>query len=73
MAVTDAERVQHELEATVVGVSEASLGTSGEAVPNDAFTDALFAAQSTGLDAAEQDVVHPGDASGTTRPPRPRR
>ena len=55
VAVTDAERVQHELEATVVGVSEASLGTSGEAVPNDAFTDALFAAQSTGLDAAEQD------------------
>lgn len=55
VAVTDAERVQHELEATVVGVSKASLGTSGEAVPNDAFTDALFAAQSTGLDAAEQD------------------
>ena len=55
VAVTDADRAQHELEATVVGVSEESLGTSGEAVPNDAFTDALFAAQSTGLDAAEQD------------------
>ncbi len=55
LAVTDAEHTQHELEATVVGVAEESLGTSGEAVPNQAFTDALFAAQSTGLDAAAQD------------------
>lgn len=55
LAVTDAERAQHELEATIVGVSNASLGTSASAVPNDALNDALFDAQSTGLDASELD------------------
>lgn len=55
LAVTDAERTQHELEATIVGVSEASLGTSASAVPNDALNDALFDAQSTGLDASQLD------------------
>jgi putative ABC transport system permease protein len=48
VAVTDAARTQHTIEATVVGVSEAGLGTNGSAVPNDALADALFAAQSTG-------------------------
>ncbi|KRE21749.1 ABC transporter permease [Agromyces sp. Soil535] len=56
LAVTDSEGVQHELEATVVGVAEASLGTTSSAVPNDAFGDALFDAQSTGLDASERDA-----------------
>jgi putative ABC transport system permease protein len=55
IAVTDADRSQHELEATIVGVSEASLGTSASAVPNDALNDALFEAQSTGLDASQLD------------------
>lgn len=55
LAVTDAEQTRHELEATVVGVAEASLGTTSSAVPNDALSDALFAAQSTGLDASELD------------------
>ncbi|GAA4373245.1 ABC transporter permease [Agromyces bauzanensis] len=56
LAVTDAERTRHEVEATVVGVAEASLGTTSSAVPNDALNDALFAAQSTGLDASELDA-----------------
>lgn len=55
LAVTDSLRAQHELEATVAGVAEASLGTTSSAVPNDAFTDALFDAQSTGLGASERD------------------
>ncbi|HKH08809.1 MAG TPA: FtsX-like permease family protein, partial [Agromyces sp.] len=55
IAVTDAERTQHEIDATIVGVSEASLGTSASAVPNDALNDALFEAQSTGLDASQLD------------------
>jgi putative ABC transport system permease protein len=48
VAVTDAARTQHAIEATVVGVAEAGLGTNGSAVPNDALADALFEAQSTG-------------------------
>ncbi|WP_136707334.1 ABC transporter permease [Agromyces sp. H66] len=56
LAVTDAERTRHELEATVVGVAEASLGTTSSAVPNEALNDALFAAQSTGLDASQRDI-----------------
>ncbi|WP_448811281.1 ABC transporter permease [Agromyces bauzanensis] len=56
LAVTDAERTRHELGATVVGVAEASLGTTSSAVPNDALNDALFAAQSTGLDASRLDA-----------------
>ena len=55
LAVTDALRTQHELEATIVGVAEASLGTNASAVPNDALNDALFEAQSTGLDASRLD------------------
>ena len=56
LAVTDSQHAQHELDATVVGVAEESLGTTSSAVPNDAFSDALFDAQSTGLDASERDA-----------------
>ena len=55
IAVTDADRTQHEIDATIVGVAEASLGTTSSAVPNDALNDALFDAQSTGLDASQLD------------------
>lgn len=50
LAVTDADRIQHLVEAKVVGVTDETLaaGASG-LVPNDALTDALFDAQSTGL------------------------
>ena len=56
LAVTDAARARHELEATIVGITQASLGTTSSAVPNDALNDALFEAQSTGLDASERDI-----------------
>ena len=55
IAVTDADRTQHEIDATIVGVAEASLGTTSAAVPNDALNDALFDAQSTGLDPSQLD------------------
>ena len=55
IAVTDADRTQHEIDATIVGIAEASLGTTSAAVPNDALNDALFDAQSTGLDASQLD------------------
>ncbi|WP_396667722.1 ABC transporter permease [Microbacterium sp. R86528] len=51
IALTDAERTTHLIEATVVGVAEEALaGPTGESVlPNEALTDALFEAQTTGL------------------------
>lgn len=51
LAITDAERTQHLVEATVVGVSEEALASPNGAsvLPNDALSDALFTAQSTGL------------------------
>lgn len=57
IAVTDALRTQHLLEATVVGVTEESLASPMGAalLPNDALTDALFEAQSTGIPADEAD------------------
>ncbi|WJK41586.1 ABC transporter permease [Solwaraspora sp. WMMA2056] len=53
IAVTDAQRTQQVIEATIVGVAEETLATGGGVVPNDALTDALFDAQNTGVPAAE--------------------
>jgi putative ABC transport system permease protein len=55
IAVTDADRAQHVVDATVVGVAEEALASpAGVSVTtNDALTDALYAAQSTGLSADE--------------------
>lgn len=51
IGITDAERTQHTLEATVVGVAEEALAspTGSSILINDALADALFDAQSTGL------------------------
>lgn len=53
IAITDADRTQHVIDATVVGISEPGLAspTGGSLVPNQALSDALFTAQSTGLPA----------------------
>jgi putative ABC transport system permease protein len=57
IAVTDAERIQHLIDATVVGVADEALASpAGAAVtPNDVLTDALYTAQTTGLPAEETD------------------
>lgn len=51
IGITDAERTQHTVEATVVGVVEEALAspTGSSILVNDALADALFDAQSTGL------------------------
>jgi putative ABC transport system permease protein len=51
LAVTDSTRTSHVVDATVVGVAEESLAspTGASLTLNDALTDALSAAQSTGL------------------------
>ncbi|MDH6179856.1 putative ABC transport system permease protein [Microbacteriaceae bacterium SG_E_30_P1] len=51
IAVTDAERTQHLIDATIVGVAEDALVSPGgsSALLNSALSDALFDAQSTGL------------------------
>ncbi|WKK70366.1 ABC transporter permease [Rathayibacter oskolensis] len=53
IAITDAQRTQHVVEATVVGVAEASVAsaTGASAIPNDALTDELFATQNIGVPA----------------------
>ena len=56
LAVTDAERTQQTVEATVSGVTEATLIAGGSsAVPNEALTDALFAAQNVGVPTDQQE------------------
>lgn len=57
IAITDAMRTQHVLEATVVGVTEETLAspTGSSILPNTALNDALFDAQSTGIPADEAD------------------
>ncbi|WP_375384268.1 ABC transporter permease [uncultured Microbacterium sp.] len=56
IAVTDAQRAQHLIEATVVGVAEQGLaGTGSSIVPNQALTDELFAAKNIGVPADQQD------------------
>ncbi|MBO0980149.1 ABC transporter permease [Microbacterium sp. SD291] len=51
IAVTDADRAQHVIDATVVGVAEEALASPAGAsvTTNDALTDALYTAQTTGL------------------------
>ncbi|NLP85220.1 ABC transporter permease [Microbacterium sp. CFH 90308] len=55
IAVTDADRAQHVIDAIVVGVAEEALASpAGVSVTtNDALTDALYTAQGTGLPADE--------------------
>jgi putative ABC transport system permease protein len=57
IAVTDATRTSHTLDATVVGVTEESLASplGASILPNSALADALFVAQSTGIPAEEAD------------------
>ncbi|MEJ1154813.1 ABC transporter permease [Microbacterium marmarense] len=57
IALTDAERNTHLIDATVVGVAEEGLaGPTGEnLLPNEALSDALFDAQTTGL---PEDQIH---------------
>ncbi|MFD1714553.1 ABC transporter permease [Amnibacterium flavum] len=54
IAVTDAERTQHLVEATIVGVAEPTLAGASSVIPNAALTDALFSAQNTGVPTDEQ-------------------
>jgi putative ABC transport system permease protein len=53
IAITDAERTQHLIEATVVGVAEEGLAspTGASLVPNTALSDQLFDTQSIGVPA----------------------
>ena len=55
IAVSDAERTQHLVDATVTGVSEETLTGGTNAVPNEALTDALFDAQNVGVPEDQQD------------------
>lgn len=57
LAITDAERTQHTLEATVVGVTEDALAspTGSSILTNEALSNALFEAQSTGLSEEQAD------------------
>jgi putative ABC transport system permease protein len=54
-AVTDAERTQHLVEATVTGVTEETLIAGSTTIPNEALTDALFAAQNIGVPEDQQE------------------
>lgn len=53
VAITDAERNQHLVDATVVGIAEEGLAspTGASIVPNDALSDALFDLQNLGIPA----------------------
>lgn len=55
IAITDAERTQHLVEATVVGVAEEGLAspTGASLVPNTALSDQLFDTQNIGVPADE--------------------
>jgi putative ABC transport system permease protein len=56
IAVSDPTRVQHEVEATVVGVAEETFtGGGASALPNQALTDELFGLQNSGVPADEQE------------------
>ncbi|KQQ03479.1 MULTISPECIES: ABC transporter permease [unclassified Rathayibacter] len=57
IGITDAQRTQHVIEATVVGVAEASVASPAGAsiVPNDALTDELFTTQNIGVPADQVD------------------
>ena len=51
LTITDGDRTQHTIDATVVGVAEEGLAspTGASVVPNQALSDALFDAQSIGI------------------------
>ena len=53
IAITDAERTQQLVEATIVGIAEEGLAspTGASIVPNDALSDALFDSQNIGIPA----------------------
>ena len=57
IAISDPQRTQHLVQATVVGVSDKSIAAAGPAglVVNPALTDALFAAQNVGIPLEQQD------------------
>lgn len=57
IAITDAQREQHVIEATIVGVTEEALVSplGSSLLVNQALTDSLASAQNTGLSAAEAD------------------
>lgn len=56
IAVSDATRTQHLVEATVVGVAEETFAAGGASViPNQALTDELFTTQNIGVPADQQD------------------
>ncbi|GAA2011086.1 ABC transporter permease [Microbacterium ulmi] len=56
IAISDAVRTQHTVEATIVGVAEETfVGGGASALPNDALTDALFSLQNTGVPLDQQD------------------
>jgi putative ABC transport system permease protein len=57
IGITDAQRTQHSLDATVVGVTEEALAspTGSSILTNSALSDALFDAQSIGIPADEAD------------------
>ncbi|MGN8027090.1 ABC transporter permease [Microbacterium sp. 22242] len=57
LAVTDATRSAHTIEATISGVSESTFSLTGgtaSMLPNDALTNALYSAQQTGVQPAQQ-------------------
>ncbi len=58
IAITDAGRTSHTVEATIVGITEEGLAsaTGSNILVNTALDDALFDAQSTGLSAEQADL-----------------
>lgn len=57
LAVTDATRAQHTIQATISGISESAFSLTGGAasmLPNDALTTALYTAQQSGVQADQQ-------------------
>jgi putative ABC transport system permease protein len=58
IAITDADRTSHTVEATIVGITEEGLASAAGSniLVNTALEDALFAAQSTGLSAEQADL-----------------
>ncbi|MFL4474471.1 ABC transporter permease [Paeniglutamicibacter sp. MACA_103] len=57
IGITDAQRKQHDIEATIVGVTEEALASAfgSSILMNEALGDALFEKQSTGLSSTEAD------------------
>ncbi|HXH33091.1 MAG TPA: FtsX-like permease family protein [Plantibacter sp.] len=57
LAITDATRTQHTIEATVTGVAEETLvgGASASVLPNSALTDELFTTQNIGVPTDQAD------------------